>query len=499
MKFVFACLLSLSAIVQVSAQYHYDMNSNCRKAYQQILNLRFEDARVTIQGEANDNPNNLIIPYLEHYMLFLENVISGDKTLFSRSGATHTRLMDRVDAGNRASPWHLYSKAQMSLQWALVRIREGNYAGAALDFNRAYRLLNQNNELYPDFIPGHTGIALMQILIGAIPENYQWVTRLFSLKGSVNEGINRLQQISANATDVFLQQESLFLLTFTTFNLGDNEHHTRFLESILTQPEIMKLVSRSPLLIYSSVVFNMHNGQNERALNLLLQCPRGKGYYPFYYLDYLTGVAKLNRLDKDASVWFLRYLVNYKGEAFVKSAYQRLAWAALIEGDTRKHADYMHSVKVRGNTQLEGDQRAQQQAETGQIPDVGLLKAALLFDGGYYERAMNELDKIKATDLTSKREQLEFIYRKARIYHEWGKPFSAIQAYQQTLQQGRDHPWYFAANAALNLGIIFENQKQYAEAARYFRICLSLDYSEYKTSISQKARAGLNRVSHLKE
>ena len=66
--------------------------------------------------------------------------------------------------------------------------------------------------------------------------------------------------------------------------------------------------------------------------------------------------------------------------------------------------------------------------------------------------------------------------------------------YQLTLNEGQKYPWYYAANAALNLGLIFENQKKYAEAEKYYRRCLDLNYTEYKTSISQKAKAGLNRV-----
>ncbi|MDY0342257.1 MAG: tetratricopeptide repeat protein [Lentimicrobium sp.] len=494
MKSSLAGLLLLFGVMQADAQLQYDMNSNCRRAYQEILNLKFQDAGRLLDAETAVNPSNLLVPYLKHYTLFLENVISGDKTLFDRSGAAHADLMNVVSSGPKNSPWHLYCRAQMSLQWALVRIREGNYASAALDFNRAYRLLTENNDFYPDFTPNQAGLALMQILIGSIPENYQWVTRLFLLKGSVNEGISTLQQISSTAGDVFLQQESLFLLTFTTFNLGDNEKHTRFLESTLNTPSMDKLVTQSPLLIYASVVFAMHNGQNDRAIDLLLHRPKGKDYYPFYYLDYLTGVAKLNRLDKDATLWFLRYLLNYKGDAFVKSAYQRLAWAALIEGDGKKYTDYMTSVKSRGNTQLEGDERAQQQAVSGLVPDIRLLRSALLFDGGYYERALAELKNVAPEKFLVEREKLEFIYRKARIYHEWGEAQHAIPMYQLTLNEGQKYPWYYAANAALNLGLIFENQKKYAEAEKYYRRCLDLNYTEYKTSISQKAKAGLNRV-----
>ena len=53
---------------------------------------------------------------------------------------------------------------------------------------------------------------------------------------------------------------------------------------------------------------------------------------------------------------------------------------------------------------------------------------------------------------------------------------------------------YFAANAALHLGIIYENEDNLKEAEKYFRLCRSLDFDEYETGIKQKAKAGLNRL-----
>ena len=59
---------------------------------------------------------------------------------------------------------------------------------------------------------------------------------------------------------------------------------------------------------------------------------------------------------------------------------------------------------------------------------------------------------------------------------------------------GADKEYYFAANSALKSGMIFESKMDFEKARYYYNKCLSLDFDEYKTSITQKAKAGLNRI-----
>ena len=57
-------------------------------------------------------------------------------------------------------------------------------------------------------------------------------------------------------------------------------------------------------------------------------------------------------------------------------------------------------------------------------------------------------------------------------------------------------PYYFAANAALQLGIIYEKQADFKKAAEYYELAQSMENVEYKNSINQKAKAGLNRIKN---
>ncbi|TRZ76749.1 MAG: tetratricopeptide repeat protein, partial [Bacteroidetes bacterium] len=62
------------------------------------------------------------------------------------------------------------------------------------------------------------------------------------------------------------------------------------------------------------------------------------------------------------------------------------------------------------------------------------------------------------------------------------------------MRDGAGQSWYFAENAALQSGIIYEQNKDYPNAARCYRQCLSMKNTEYKNSLDQKARLGLKRI-----
>jgi len=70
----------------------------------------------------------------------------------------------------------------------------------------------------------------------------------------------------------------------------------------------------------------------------------------------------------------------------------------------------------------------------------------------------------------------------------------AILHYDNVLTKGSEYQYYFAANSALQLGFIYESLSEFGKAKSYYKKCLSLKYDEYKKSISQKAKAGLNRI-----
>ena len=89
---------------------------------------------------------------------------------------------------------------------------------------------------------------------------------------------------------------------------------------------------------------------------------------------------------------------------------------------------------------------------------------------------------------------MEYNYRMGRIYQESGNNDKALVYFSQAIHTGINQPWYFAANAALQEGMIYEEMQDFINAEKYYRLVLSMNFEEYKTSLCQKAKAGLHRL-----
>ena len=242
----------------------------------------------------------------------------------------------------------------------------------------------------------------------------------------------------------------------------------------------------------------MSNGLNDKAIDLLLSRPTGDEYFPFHYLDYLTGLGKLYRLDEDANKYFFKYVSNFKGLNYVKDSYQKIAWYYLVNNDIDKYREYIDKVNQYGNDIIDADKQAERESEKGEIPNLHLLKARLLFDGGYYENALAAMTgNTSGNFLHNEKDSLEFTYRIGRIYHEWGKSDNSIPFYDKTIENGSKSEFYYAANSALKLGNIYEDKGDFNKALHYYKEAQSMKNDEYKNSINQKAKAGIHRIEHM--
>jgi tetratricopeptide (TPR) repeat protein len=122
-----------------------------------------------------------------------------------------------------------------------------------------------------------------------------------------------------------------------------------------------------------------------------------------------------------------------------------------------------------------------------------LLKARFYFDGGYYTKALTELQASETT-LRSLRDKTEYFYRMGRVYDRTDKIADAIAYYQKAISLGKSLQYYYAANAALSVGKIYEDRKDYKRAGDYYNQALSMKNHRYQTDIDNDAKAGLKRI-----
>jgi hypothetical protein len=499
-KYLLAIFLLL-LISNVNAQYSYDFNENCYEAYHAITSLKLDKGQLLLNQEKERNPTNNIPYLLENYIYFFKLFIGEEEAEFNKLEDLKDEIIDRLKEGDENSPYYRYCLAQVHLQWAFARLKFKEYFTATVEINKAYRLLEKNNEEYPEFLPNLINLGLLHTLIGTIPDSYNWVKKIVGIEGTISQGTEEIltvleASIKGDIHSVY-KAECLFYLSFIKLNLStDKEKSVEYIEMIKNDQNDSTSYKNNPLLIYAMSRIYMSNGLNDQAIEILIHRPREKEFYPFYYLDYLTGLAKLQRLDKDAVGYLFSYVLNFKGANYIKAGYQKIAWYYLVNNDQEKYREFIAKTLDYGKEIVDADKQAKREAEQNTMPNYILLKSRLLFDGGYYDRAIFELTDQLSGQQLSEKDVLEQNYRIGRVYDEWGKANLAIPYYEKTIVKGYESEYYYAANSALKLGMIYERQGEDIKAISFYKQAMSMENKEYKNSIDQKAKAGINRIEN---
>lgn len=176
-----------------------------------------------------------------------------------------------------------------------------------------------------------------------------------------------------------------------------------------------------------------------------------------------------------------------------KAAWQKIAWSHLVHNDVSGYRSAMRSCLQSGSLLTDEDKAAQSEATSDKLPDRELLMARLAFDGGYYQTALRIVQAIPSARLDDE-QRVERSYRLARIQQAIGQYDAAMSGYRNTILQGRTSHSHFAANSALQMGVLFEGRSQIDSARTYYQLCLSLPDHGYKNSLDQKAKAALQRI-----
>lgn len=476
-------------------QAHYSFSPNCDKAYEQLLQLDFDSARIFIQKEKRSHPQNLIPLLLENYDDFLNIVLFENKALFEKSEDQKKERLDLWKTGPKDSPWYLSGQAQMKLQWAFSRVLFDEYFTAATEINSAYHLLEENKEKFPDFLEDNMGIGILHAMIGVVPDQYQWGLELFGFYGTIEQGVEEVRQQLMDTEHHAFQQEALFYFTFLRLNLQSDAARSSELLQYYRNPFFQEQTKKSPLLSFSKAIVLMRSDNDTAIHHLTINYPLYKNT-GFYYPVFLLGQAYLYQLNKGCEVYLKEYIQNYPGNNYKKTALQRLAWWELINNNHQAYLKIMADMSEVGNSLLDSDKAATKEAEMaeeGILPNPALLKARILFDGHYFQKALEELKKIDKSVL-NKESLLEYHYRMGRVYHEMGGLDMAVEAYHLAVVEGENSDRYFAGKAALKMGEIEEQRGHFAKAQNAYEKCLALDFTEYRRGIRAKAKAGLQRI-----
>lgn len=471
-----ASLMACLFCFHLTAVAQQNISLSQSKAHELALDLQWTEARNLVK---DNSPYSI---YITSLCNTLELLINEDKRLLNAYELTFEKQLAELEHQPNGAEV-LFAKAELQLQWAFVYLKFEQEFDGAFKLRKAYQLAAQVRKKYPDFLPILKTHGLLQILLGAVPEKYDWVLRMMNMEGTTQTGLAELQQVSKANSFVSIEA-SIFLALI---------HGYITQEPLIAKTYISELITEYPftsLISFVGATLALKNNDADRSLELLkVLVPEN-----LPAIHYLTGEALLYKGNyEEAILSFQQYSKLFKGSSFLKDAQFKTGICYQLLQNKIK-ADYHYALaRSISSENTEADKYATRILNSPEGLNTKLSRIRFLTDGGYYDEARKAAHEVSPADLPTQKDQVEFYYRQARLAQFSGNSNAARLFYEQVLDMSGDQPWYFAPNAALQLGYL-KMDKDKTEAKMYFNKALSYKKHEYKNSIDAKAKAALNQL-----
>ncbi len=480
-QFIINKILLIVGIIFISTNLYANNTNKFDTIFSNIINLRFTKAQKQI--------NNCKLPehkkkYLINYSLFLKTFINQEQQDFNEFIGVSNENLNFYNKLNDSIPEKLFLISETKLQLAVNSFIFGYYYKSATNFLSSYYTIKKNSEKFPKYNKNNKLNGIFEMILGNIPQDYNLIKKLFSLNGNIKSGKNKLQSYYKNLKSKPKITEAKIIMYFAYKNFTNTNVYLNY-----------KADTANPLIIFTYANYLLSTDSTLKAIKILDNYKPNPDF-TFYYIYYQKGLLKLYNLQKSSKQDLLFFVNNFAGINYIKSAYEKIYWWNIIFDNQTENIKIEDKIRNLGNLTTDEDKQAIRSIEAP-YSNIILLKSRLLFDGGFYNKALRLLLENKNSKLYKNiEEKLEYIYRLARIYDKLKKYDKAINLYNKVISFGENQPYYFAANSSLSIAEIYEKQKNFTQAKFFYKKCLSINNYGYKNSIELKAKAGLNRIKH---
>jgi len=472
------CLFLCTTCVQAQ---EWAFDARTAQAYSEVLDLRIAEAAqlLPVQKTAQE-------AYIATLGDALELLITEDPEKFQEY---EDRFLKRTETKwKSAEADNLFAQAEARLQWAFVYLKFGHEFDAALTLRQAYQIAEECKKKFPNYQAIHKTSGLLQVIIGSVPEKYNWVLGLLGIEGSTQSGLEELQSLGRSDHPLALETNFLYALV-----QGFVMQQPEVALAAITQ--VQEKHDANKIALFLGAALAIKASQSELALSMLTKLSALTEGLPVYYADYLRGEVYLHKADYLNATSAYRWFVNhYAGKNYIKDAFYKIGLCYWLNGNANDAYVLFKEARSKGLEVTEADKYAARSLADNELPHVKLSKMRYYTDGGYYDQARQLAESIQPTDLPTLRDNVEFAYRKARLAHKTNDLTAAKAAYQQTIDRSGENNWYFAPNACLQSGYIALQENNTEVARQFFNKALAYKKHEYKNSIDSKAKSALAQL-----
>jgi tetratricopeptide (TPR) repeat protein len=484
-----ACFCFGSSLTQATAP-NWIFDAELDAIYKLAINLQTDQARARL-AKINDPQRELYKFYLQSFCESVEVLISEDEALFAAMEKSYKERLKILD-GKPESADILFLKAEMALHRGFNMINLGQEFSAVFAIKQAYNLSTECLKKYPSFVPVKKTNGLLEVMVGSVPDKYDWFISLLGMKGSVAVGQKQLNDLRNSPVSLNKEASIIYFAVKGLINQQIDEASKGLTGILKTDPN-------NRLVMFLAINMMMKNSQSEEAYKLVQHLDANNLGLTLPYIEYLRGEILMQKNQYDAAIAaYQKFIRIYKADSFKKDAHLKIALSYFLAGKLPEANTYWTKAQQTGKVKYDPDISAQAFLNDGPFPNEKILKARLYTDGGYFKEAKAMIQAIAPSDLKTYKQQVEYYYRKARLAHKTNDIGAAKLFYSQTIDMVKDNPWYFGANSALQLGYIHQAGGDLKGAREYFEKTLSYRKHEYKNSIDSKAKSAMETLPKAK-
>src|SRR3954451_11132155 len=386
-KWLLLCFVFLSLFAH--AEKVYDFNATCQQAYRDITSLKLVSGQQLVNLAKQQNGDNLVPDLLQGYIDFFGLFFNEDPDKYR---TIKPQIEDRISSfeeGSENSPYYNYCLSVAYLQKAMTAIKFNERFTAFMAFRKAFSYIKDTRKAFPGFSPNTIIYAPMQVVVGVIPDGYKGIAGIFGLKGSVKEGMNQMQGF-VNSNDpvarFFFNEAAFYYCYLLSYIQNEPQQAFQFIKQNKLD------VVNNHLFAYMTANLSLNNKQTDYAESVIRNRSVAAGYLETPVWDYEMAFVKIHQLRlPEAVFYFERFLNRFKGNFYVKDAYQKLSWCYYLQGNMAAAENTRNLLLKKGNTLSDADKQANREAKASEYPHVSLLKARLLNDGVYNTDALTLL------------------------------------------------------------------------------------------------------------
>jgi hypothetical protein len=456
--------------------YSQDIWTNkYEKAYQEVLKLNFSTSDSILNNV--ENKTDATEAYIKASNFFVNVMLNNYNNDILKNDSISLYL-DIVNSSELESPWINYFQVEILTMKSLINIRLNNKVSSAYNIYKASKLAKSTIKSYPNFAPMKTLHGFQLCTFSQIPDNYKSIASFFGIEGNYNLGIKEITNSLENIDNGIIKDKSSFIEIFSKKEFGKIDS-VRISNSI----ENYRLY---PVMIYYESYLLYKDAHISEAEELLVS-NEDAWQNKMNYLNYFTGKLLTYSINYNAEIYFSKFLENTKTDNFKQSTYRYLAYLELLRNSRVQYKKYRDLVTDNNFTsQSESDKSALN--EVTNIIQPILIKAQLLFDGGYYKKAKDVLLSSPKTSICrSESDFIIYYYRLGSIHYKLNETELAIDNFERCTKFNFNNKFHYQANAYLHLGELYLADGDKSASELNLKKCLDLSNFPYSYSIHGKA------------